>query len=108
MSRIRTATLTLRTDQEEDALCLVVFGELDLAVSRALGKALRRELARHEYVVLDLSGLDFMDSSSIQVLVEADLHARLADRRFEILEAPQPVQRVVELCGMTARLPFVP
>jgi anti-sigma B factor antagonist len=106
VSQLRTATLTLNIDQEEDALCLVVFGDLDLAGSRALGKVLRRALARHAWVVLDLSGLDFMDSSSVQVLVEADLHARLSGHRFDIFRAPQPVQRVVELSGMSDRLRF--
>ncbi|MCW2989810.1 MAG: putative Anti-sigma factor antagonist [Solirubrobacterales bacterium] len=106
MSQLRTATLTLRADQEEDAICVVLFGELDIAGSPELGRALRDSIARHERVVVDLSGLDFLDSSGIEVLVEADLHARLADCRFEILRGPRPVQRVFDLCRASPQLPF--
>jgi anti-sigma B factor antagonist len=106
MSQLRTATLTLRADEECDAVCVVVFGELDLAGSPALAKVLRRCIARHARVVADLSGLDFIDSSGVETLVEADLHARLADRQFEILRGPRQVHRVFELCGLAAQLPF--
>jgi anti-anti-sigma factor len=106
MSLLRTATLTLRADREPDAVCVVQFGELDIAGAPELGRMLRRMLCRHERVVLDLSALNFMDSSGVQVLVEADLHARLADRRFEILRAPRDVHRVVELCRYDDLLPF--
>lgn len=57
-------------------------------------------------MVLDLSGLDFMDSAGARLLLAADLHARLEDRRLEILRAPAPVHRVVELCGLGDQLPF--
>jgi anti-sigma B factor antagonist len=103
---LRTATLTLRADNEDDAICLVLFGELDLAGSPDLGRALRDCIARHHRVVVDLSGLDFIDSSGIEVLIEADLHARLADRCFEILRGPDHVHRVFGLCRVTAQLPF--
>jgi anti-anti-sigma factor len=106
LSQLRTATLTVRADREPDAVCVVLFGDLDHAGSGALGKTLRRTIAAHESVVLDLSGLDFMDSSGVMALVEADLHARLAGHRFEILRGPRPVQRVVDLCGLTGQLPF--
>jgi anti-anti-sigma factor len=106
MSQLQTATLTLRADEDCDAVCVVLFGELDIAGSPALGKLLRGCIARHARVVADLSGLDFIDSSGVETLVEADLHARLADRRFEILRGPRPVDRVFELCGLTDQLAF--
>ncbi|MFL5846003.1 MAG: STAS domain-containing protein [Solirubrobacteraceae bacterium] len=106
MSHLRTATLALRADYEEDAVCVVLFGELDIASSRELGRALRDAVARNDRVVVDLSGLDFTDSAGVAVLIEADLHARLAGRVLEILRGPRHVHRVFELCRVVGQLPF--
>lgn len=106
MSQLRTATLTLRADLEADALCVVGFGELDIAGCRQLGRTLRRAVARYDRVVLDLSGLDFIDSCGVRCISEAALHARLVDRRFEILRGPRLVDRVFDLCHARRDLPF--
>lgn len=59
-------------------------------------------------VVLDLGGVDFIDSSGLRVLVEANRTATEADRRL-VLRSPSPaVQRLLEISGLTGHLHVEP
>jgi anti-anti-sigma factor len=106
MAHVGTTSLLMRTAGDPGAICVAVSGELDIAGSWALGQTLRELIARHRRVVLDLSGLEFMDSSGLQMVMEADLHARLVECRLEIVRGPRAVQRVFEICGVADELPF--
>ena len=83
-----------------------LLGVLDLATVEGV----HRELARVEAtdaiaIVIDLSGLTFIDSSGAQLVYMA--HARLAgDERLSLLRGPPAVQRVFELSGIEQLLPF--
>jgi anti-sigma B factor antagonist len=56
-------------------------------------------------VVVDLSQLHFLDSSGMRALLR--LQSRIGDRaRLELVPGPPAVQRVFELVGLTAVLPF--
>lgn len=84
-------------------------GEADVSVAGRLGDVLSAEVsggARH--VTVDLSGLRFADSASIQVLVEAH---RALKRRGGTLElaSPQPlVTRTLALLGIDQVIPVRP
>jgi anti-anti-sigma factor len=56
--------------------------------------------------VLDLSGLRFIDSSGIRVLLLADARSRADANRLRLLRGQRQVQRALELCGLEDRLPF--
>jgi anti-anti-sigma factor len=83
-------------------------GECDLAEQGTLRAAVREVFdSRPEHIVLDLSRLSFIDSSGIGVVIEACKRARDERVRLEICPGSGQVARVFELCGLTARLPFV-
>jgi anti-sigma B factor antagonist len=80
-------------------------GELDIATVDAV----RAELATREPgegVVLDLSGVEFLDTSGIQVTVE--LWRASTDEGFDlrVVRAPPQVHRVFVLAGLHDVLPF--
>ena len=82
-------------------------GELDVANAEHLERELRRvESSDALTIVLDLSDLQFIDSTGVRMLFLA--HARsLADsNRLALLRGPKTVQRVFELTGIHDRLPF--
>ena len=81
-------------------------GEMDLATIDHFDQMVNESLATGPgRVVVDLSGLEFIDSSGMRALLR--LQARLGDRaRLEIVPGPPAVQRVFELVGLTAALPF--
>jgi stage II sporulation protein AA (anti-sigma F factor antagonist) len=94
------------TSRHADGRLLVVpTGEIDIATVDAV----RAELATREpgeAVVLDLRGVDFLDTSGIQVAVEVWRAARAEDYELRILRASPQVHRVFEIAGLGDVLPF--
>ena len=84
-------------------------GELDLSGAAVLEDELERLAAEPELgtVVLDLRDLEFMDSSGLRLVVQADMRAREAGRRFVLVKGPDTVHRVFEITRMSDRLDFV-
>jgi anti-anti-sigma factor len=79
-------------------------GELDLAAEERAATALRNRPLTANDLVIDLSGVTFMDSTGIRVL---ETVAMGPEAIRVILRSPQPlVRRVLELVGI-ARWPNV-
>jgi anti-sigma B factor antagonist len=87
------------------ATTLTVSGELDLVSSPVLERALVESDA--ELIVVDLRGLEFMDSSGLHVLIEAHQGMRDGGRRLVLVRAPEKVQRVFNLTGVSDALTIV-
>jgi anti-anti-sigma factor len=83
-------------------------GEWDLAgkpvASRTVGTILER---RPERVVLDLSGLTFMDSSGVHAAIQLLERSRAENFRLAIVPGPPSVQRIFDICDLAKTLPFV-
>lgn len=78
---------------------LYLVGELDLACETDVIAALAERPEGLDELVIDLSGLSFMDSTGIRAL---EVAAGGADTVRLVLRAPRPpVLRVLELVGMT-------
>jgi anti-anti-sigma factor len=58
-------------------------------------------------LIIDLSGLQFMDSSGLRALVMADERARAQSRRLAIVPGPPMVKRVFEITKLDQRLDLV-
>ncbi len=58
-------------------------------------------------VVLDLRGLEFMDSSGLRVVALADRRLSAAGRGLVLVRGRETVQRVFEITRMEERLTFV-
>lgn len=83
-------------------------GELDISGAETLQETLI-ELDRDPpaLVVLDLQGLEFIDSSGLRVILAADDAARHAGRRVTLIPGPQKVQDVFRTTLLEERLNFV-
>jgi anti-sigma B factor antagonist len=102
------ADLEIETREEGRATVIALSGEFDLAgvqmFEAALGKL---EAAAPEVLLVDLGGLQFMDSSGLRALVMAHERAKKAGRRLAIVPGPPGVRRVFEITQLDARLDFV-
>lgn len=80
-------------------------GELDMSTAPALGRNLTEALdAMPHAISLDLSGLTFLDSTGIRVLMSSHRRAARQGCAF-ILRSPQPsVLRVLKLTGINQLL----
>jgi anti-sigma B factor antagonist len=95
-------------EERGDAVHASLRGELDISSSARLEDALRRiEADGPAILVLDLSGLDFMDSTGLRLLISADARARNAGRRFVLVQGNEMVQRVLRLTRLDERLEIV-
>jgi anti-anti-sigma factor len=93
---------------QDRAAVIAVSGELDLAA----GPALEEELARADQsgaalVIVDLTALEFIDSTGLGILIKAHQQAKAAGRRFAVVRGPSQVQRLLELTGLEQRLTVV-
>lgn len=78
-------------------------GELDLATAAGLGDRLSELAAAEEPVRIDLSRLEFMDSTGIKLFVGALKDARANGWQLEIdTNVSHPVARVLEVTGVDA------
>ncbi len=80
---------------------LAAVGELDVVGAPELRQAVLRMLhAGERRVALDLSGVDFIDSFGLGVLIGALKRARLADAEICLVITQRRVMRVIEICDL--------
>jgi anti-anti-sigma factor len=93
---------------QRSQVVLPITGDLDVtgataAQKRLLGLTLRPG----DQLVLDLSGLDFMDSTGIRLILQARDHALRHGAGFVVVRGPDTVMRVLELVGLDEQLDLV-
>ncbi len=95
--------MEIRVKSAERNLLLEFSGELDQHGARA---ALREQeeaidAALPRKLVLDLSGLTFMDSSGIAVILRAQQKMRLLDGSLLVRGVPPQARRVLDAAGIS-------
>jgi stage II sporulation protein AA (anti-sigma F factor antagonist) len=90
-----------------DTLEFVLSGELDLATRDLLHEALGEigETAPPR-LVLDMSGLTFIDASGLHVLLSLAQRCRRVGPALELVPGPPSVHEAFEFTGLADRLPF--
>jgi anti-anti-sigma factor len=85
---------------------VVLAGECDLNTGRKLRDVLMSEVSRGtQRLILDLSALDFMDSTGMQVLMSARTLLNVRGGTLALV-SPQPVvARILELTGADQLIP---
>ena len=91
-----------------DAL-IALAGELDLSGAPALDQEIEALSRRPEVVrvILDLRGLEFLDSSGLRVVALAERRLSAAGRSLVLVRGSESVQRVFEITRLVERLEFV-
>ena len=83
----------------DDMLVMAVRGELDVVS----GPLLRAEFERHgaeEHVVVDCSGMLFIDSSGLELLISQAHRRELSGGSLRLRNCLLPVRQVMELIGL--------
>jgi anti-anti-sigma factor len=91
--------LRIDTQHLDGHTLLSVTGEIDLATASSFGAAIDHGIQHAGKVVLDFTGVTFMDSSGLNVLVAAAGQDRANDP-VVIRNAPLSVQRLLEITGL--------
>lgn len=100
--------LEVETRRGEGLVQLVLRGELDLSTVQKVEDELAAvEAGEDKVVVLDLSGLTFLDSTGLRLMVTADQRAQKDGRRLVIVKGPETVQRVFSITKLDETLEMV-
>jgi anti-sigma B factor antagonist len=89
----------------DGAVRLALIGELDIAVADGVQERLRALRDGERRVRLDLSRLEFIDSSGVRAIVLAVKHARRAGHELEVdRRVSATVERMIEIIGIAPQL----
>lgn len=94
-----STTLTTQTERRDGIEILSVSGEIDLSTAPRLGLAVADAVADGVPLVLDLTGVSFLDSAGARVLALAE-RAGVAQGAPLLLVPSEFVSRVFEIAGL--------
>jgi anti-sigma B factor antagonist len=100
---LRASTSSLGTTQTVN-----VSGEIDVSTVAQVVAVLDRAIGeRPETLVLDMSAVEFCDSSGIHMVVKAHHRSEAARIRFRVIPPTGPARRVFEICSIDRIVSFV-
>jgi anti-sigma B factor antagonist len=103
-----TEELTIHSERRGDAHHIAPAGELDIATSESLEQALlEAERSDAGTIVLDLSGLEFIDSTGLRVVLDANERVGGAVGRLRLIAGAPAVERLLDIVGLRERLPLI-
>jgi anti-anti-sigma factor len=103
---LRVEPFRVEVHRERNAARVTPVGEMDMATVGQVKDQLRDlQGAGHHQLVIDLRRLTFMDSTGVHLLLECDAHARQDGIDFAIIQGPPAIHRVLEITGLSERLP---
>jgi anti-sigma B factor antagonist len=91
----------------EKALVIDLAGELDISSVADLEKELNEGNGAPPVVILDLSRLDFIDSTGLRSILRVESKMNSVGKRVVLVPGPESVKRVFRLTGLDERLEFV-
>jgi anti-sigma B factor antagonist len=83
---------------DRDEVAVVMTGELDVGSADVLDRKVRElEGSGFERIVIDLRGIEFMDSAGLRVLLSLRNDALRNHHRLTLVPGPPAVQRIFDL-----------
>jgi anti-anti-sigma factor len=100
--------LTIVSERRGSAHHVAPAGELDIETAGRLERTLiEAEGGDAETIVLDLSGLEFIDSTGLRIVIDANARCGGADGRLRLIAGAPAVERLLDLVGLRERLPLI-
>jgi anti-anti-sigma factor len=105
---IRSSPFEINSELNGDEARLALAGELDIATVQRLEEAVENVLRRGaRTVIVDLSGLAFMDSSGLRLIITLNERAGADGWTLALIKPPRSSFSVFEITGADANLPFI-
>lgn len=99
--------LVLQTRQEGGATVVTAAGEIDVFTAPDLDEALTAVLSRGATkIVMDLSGVTFLDSTGLGVLVKCLKQARGAGGWVRLVVQAEKIRKIFDITGLDAAMPL--
>jgi anti-anti-sigma factor len=103
---VHVAELRLSSERRGNSLVVEIGGELDIVTSRQLDEQLTRARREHRRIVLDLSAVEFMDTSSLAVIVGHWKRLEAAGGTLVLAGARYRYTKTLWITGLADRLPL--
>lgn len=104
---IHDGVLTVSTVPTAAGCTVILKGEFDLANAETVKEELRAALAGETSVVVDLTGLKFIDSTGIALLITT-LRSEEGRASIRFIPSRSPaVRRVLDVTGVAEQLPYL-
>jgi anti-sigma B factor antagonist len=98
-------SVDLSTRECDGHVIVALRGELDVADAVSVAAALAALAARNLQIIVDLAGLDFIDSSGVAALARGRKHARHAGGDLLLAAPKQQVLRILTLTRLIEVFP---
>ena len=99
---------TVRVEQFSRTVVITPSGELDLGTEPVLRAVVQSLEDAYDVLVLDLSELEFVDSTGLNFAIREHLRSSLDGFNLVLVQGSEEVQRVFSLAGLDGFLPFAP
>src|SRR5262245_15139567 len=89
----------------DDAITVTIKGEIDLATSTRLNRELDAAIDREPAPArlrIDLSGVNFMDTTGVAVLLKSRRRALEVGARFSVISTSPAIKRLLEITGLAS------
>jgi anti-sigma B factor antagonist len=103
---VAVAELRLSSERRGDSVVIAVGGELDIVTSRQLDECLTRARRKDRWIILDLSAVDFMDTSSLAVIIGHWKRLQAAGGLLALAGARYRHTKTLWITGLADRLPM--
>ena len=102
-------TYMLEHDPIETGHLVSITGELDISATPELSTVLAMAAASPgTTVVLDLAGVEFIDSTALGTILKAGADVESTGKRLVVVCAGGPVRRLLEMTNLTQRFQLCP
>lgn len=100
--------LSVRGERRGDTHYVEPVGELDIATAELLEAELRTaEESDADTIMLDLSGLAFIDSTGLRVVLDFNERCGGDAGRLRVIAGSPAVERLLDIVGLRERLPLI-
>lgn len=100
------AIFRVHSRPDSGGVTVVLAGELDLAGAEDLEQAIAEARASGRPLTVDLTNLEFIDSSGLRVLLGLHNAATREGFEYRLIAGPPQVHRAFALCGLDQTLAF--
>jgi len=101
--------LTLATNEVEGATIIAVGGEIDVYTAPKLRDKITELVADGVYdIIVDMEAVEFLDSTGLGVLVGAMKRLRVANGKFGLVCAKEPLLKIFRITALDQVFPIYP
>src|SRR5579864_6729443 len=92
--------LVVRRQELGGAVCLILTGELDLASVATLQAQFKAIAQLEDHVIVDMSGLRYIDSTGAKALLDAHRLLSRTGRRIALAAVQPMARRIIDVMGI--------